>query len=162
MFLIFINKFIKIILFISCNKIISIENIIYLYFYHYYNIFNLLIKFILNYDIYFISWFWRILMRFLNIQKGMIFIFHFNINDQTYRNRWFDLSYTYSISIFHHSQCTRFWFYQVYYIENLQLLQESIQNILQERIKISIISSRSFESSYFSKEKYQIDLWSYI
>src|SRR5947207_7897950 len=54
-FLIFINKFIKIIRFISCNKMISIKDITHFYLYYYYNIFNLLIKFILNYDIYFIS-----------------------------------------------------------------------------------------------------------
>ena len=66
-FLIFTNKFIKIIQLISCNKITSIEDIIHLYFHHCYSIFNLLIKFISNYDIYFISWFWRILMKLLNV-----------------------------------------------------------------------------------------------
>ncbi len=82
-FLIFTDKFIKIIQFISYNKIINIEDIIHLYFYYYYNIFDLLIKFILNYDIYFILWFWRILMRLFNIQKEIIFIFYSNINNQT-------------------------------------------------------------------------------
>ena len=52
---IFINKFIKIIQFISCNKMINIEDIIHFYLHYYYNIFNLSIKFILNYNIYFIS-----------------------------------------------------------------------------------------------------------
>src|SRR5439155_1299393 len=47
-FLIFTDKFIKIIQFISYNKIINIEDIIHLYFYYYYNIFDLLISSYLN------------------------------------------------------------------------------------------------------------------
>ena len=80
--LIFIDKFIKIIQLISCNKMTSVEDVTHLYLHHYYNIFNLSIKFISNHDAHFISWFWRILIRFLNVQEKMTSVFHFNTNNQ--------------------------------------------------------------------------------
>src|SRR5438876_10755134 len=54
-FLIFIDKFIKIIRLISCNKMINVEDVTHLYLHHYYSIFDLSIKFISNHDMYFIS-----------------------------------------------------------------------------------------------------------
>ena len=75
--LIFTDKFIKIIRLISCNKTTSAEDTARLYLHYCYSIFDLSIKFISNHDARFISRFWRILMRLLNVQEGMTFCLSF-------------------------------------------------------------------------------------